>query len=224
MRICISRLAHVGLLALLLGAILLTGCTASFKNNVVALRNAQGDTAMENGNVVEAEKEYGLALALAPSNEHARAGYARVLYLHAKENFAASKLDDAYAEVQKALVYAPKDAATLDLASAIDQAMIRRDVVVQNFPTYKTIGDSIGDTLKGNALAIKEIQLQLHAFHSDYDVVHLRKAIDLSYELEQDQHRATQRLIAYKAQVEAGAPGQTPASSQEQTPGLLPIP
>ncbi len=217
-----SRLALCAALFALATA--LAGCTHAFRDRIVDLRNAQGDAALDAGNVVEAEKEYGLAIALAPNDEHARAGYAKVLYLHAKANYLSGDIDDASVEIQKALKYAPKDAATLDLASAIDQAAIRRDVVVQNFPSYKATSDAISERLKADALAIKDIQLQIHAFHTDYDVSHLRKAIALSSDLETEQHLVTWRLSAYKNQIEAGAPGETRAPSEVDAPGLLPIP
>ncbi len=205
-------------------ALALGGCSASLKDRIVELRNAQADAALQTDNIVEAEKEYSLALALAPNDEHARTGLAKVAYLHAKADVGAGDVDEANIEIQKALKYAPKDAAALDLASAIDQARIRRDIVVANFPTYKASSDAIRELLKANALANKNIQLALHDFNTDYDVTHLRKAIALSTDLEDEDHRVTQRLIAYRAQIEAGEPGATRVQSTEEVPGLLPIP
>lgn len=212
------------ILAAVAAVLATAGCTSTFKDRIVDLRNAQADAALDNHNIVEAEKEYGLALSLAPDNEHARAGLIRALYLHAKDNYANGKIDDAAVEVQRGLKLAPKDAGLLDLASAIDQARIRRDVVVGNFPSYKTIGDGISSLLTANALSGKDIQRELHLFHTDYDVAHLRKAITMSAVLEDEQHRVTQRLIAYKGQIEAGAPVETQSTSQSESPGLLPIP
>lgn len=220
----ISRLRSALFIALVSSAMALCGCSAAFKDRIVDLRNAQADAALQNDNVVEAEKEYSLALALAPNNEHARTGIAKVAYLHAKSDMAAGDIDGALIEVQKALKYAPKDAASLDLASAIDQAKIRRDVVVANFPLYKASTDAIRELLKANTLTNKNIQLQLHLFNTDYDIAHLRKAIALSTELEYEDHRVTQRLSALRAQMEAGSPGGAPAQSAEPVPGLLPVP
>jgi tetratricopeptide (TPR) repeat protein len=224
MRISISKRSARACAALCASLLTLGGCTGLFRNQLVELRNAQADAALQSQNVVEAEKEYGLALSLAPNDEHARAGLAHSLYLHAKANLLAGDIDEAYIEVQKALKYAPKDAALLDLASAIDEAKIRRDIVVSNYPSFKSSGDIISGLLKSNAQADKDIQLQLHDFHIDYDTAHLNKAIAQSYDLEEEQHRLTQRLIAYKGQIEAGAPGQTRAQPQVEMPGLLPIP
>jgi tetratricopeptide (TPR) repeat protein len=224
MRTSTSKRARLVRAAVCVSLLALCGCTGAFRNQLVDLRNAQADAALQSQNIVEAEKEYSLALSLAPNDEHARAGLAHALYLHAKANLAAGDIDEAYIEVQKALKYAPKDAAVLDLASAIDEAKIRRDIVVSNFPSFKTSSDSISAFLKANAQANKDIQLQLHDFHIDFDTAHLNKAIAQSYDLEEEQHRLTQRLIAYKGQIEAGAPGQVRAQPQVETPGLLPIP
>jgi tetratricopeptide (TPR) repeat protein len=225
MRTSISRkTATVFAIAASAGALMLCGCSGIFEDQIVALRNSQADAALQSQNVAEAEKEYGLALALAPNDEHARTGLAQSLYLHAKANLAAGDIDEAYIEVQKALKYAPKDAAVLDLASAVDDAKIRRDIVVSNFPSFKSSSDAISALLKANGQANKDIQLQLHDFHIDFDTAHLAKAIAQSYDLEEEQHRVTQRLIAYKGQVESGAPGQARAQPQVETPGLLPIP
>jgi tetratricopeptide (TPR) repeat protein len=224
MRISTSKRTTFARAALCVSLLTLCGCSGAFRNQLVELRNAQADAALQSQNIVEAEKEYGLALALAPNDEHARAGLAHSLYLHAKANLVAGDIDEAYIEVQKALKYAPKDAALLDLASAIDEAKIRRDIVVSNFPTFKASGDVISGLLKANAQATKDIQLQIHDFHIDYDTAHLNKAIAQSYDLEEEQHRVTQRLISYKGQIEAGAPVGTRAQPQVEMPGLLPIP
>jgi tetratricopeptide (TPR) repeat protein len=224
MRISMSRHAIVARAALCVSVLALWGCTGAFRNQLVELRNAQADAALQSQNVVEAEKEYSLALALAPNDEHARAGLARSLYLHAKTNLTTGDIDEAYIEVQKALKYAPKDAAVLDLATAIDEAKIRRDIVVSNFPSFKTSSDVISGLLKANGQSNKDIQLQIHDFHIDFDAAHLNKAIAQSYDLEEEQRRVTQRLMAYKAQIEGGATGQSRAQPQVEMPGLLPIP
>ena len=221
----ISRSKSALFVALVAAALGLSGCTAAFKDRIVDLRDAQADAAMQNNNIVEAEKEYSLALALAPNNEHARTGLARVATLHARSDLEAGDIDGAQIEIQKALKYAPKDATALDLAPAIDQARIRRDVVVANFPLYKASSDVIREQLAANALANKNIQQQIHLFNADFDVAHLRKAIVLSTDLEDETHRVTLRLNALRVQTEAGVgPGETRSQSSESVPGLLPIP
>ncbi len=224
MRIYTSSLKRLLVLCTAVAALAASGCAGALSQSIVNLRNAQGDAALDNGNVIEAEKEYGLALAMAPKDTHARDGLAHVLYLHARANFLASKLDEARAEAQKALTYAPKDSATLDLASEIEQAKIRRDIVIANYPSYQAMATSIEDSLKAAGLANKDVQKELTAFRSDYDVARLRKGIELSYDFEEQTHRITQRLIAYRALVESGAPGAKAPPAQTETPSLLPIP
>src|SRR5579864_2739950 len=85
----------------------LTGCAGSVTQWMVNLRTSQADTALDNKNLVEAQKEYALALALDPKNSHARAGLAQALYLEAKASFERSKLDDAQAQILRARRYAP---------------------------------------------------------------------------------------------------------------------
>lgn len=219
-----TRLRQALALCAVVAALAGTGCAGQLSHAIVNLRNAQGDAALENGNVLEAEKEYALALAMAPNDTHARDGLAHVLYLHAQANFLASKLDAASAEVQKALTYAPKDSATLDLGGEIEQAKIRRDIVIANYPSYQAMATSLVDALKAADLANKDIQKQLKAFRYDYDIAHLRKGIEQSYDLEAQTHRITQRLIAYRGLVESGAPGPKAPPAQSETPSLLPIP
>ena len=212
------------LFIVLAGMLVLTGCSSVLKDRIVDLRNAQADSALQDDKIVEAEKEYGLALALAPNDEHARAGFAHAAYLHAKSAIDDGDIDTAQIEIQKSLKYSPKDAAALDLAAVIDQARIRRDVVVANFPAYRASSDVIRDLLKANALTNKNIQQQIHLFNADYDAAHLRKAIALSTDLEEEDHRVTQRLIALRSEIEAVAPGMARPAPAEEVPGLLPIP
>src|SRR5579872_2525793 len=183
----------------------LTGCAQSVTHWMVDLRTSQGDQALARSNLKDAEKEYSLALSLAPKNAHARSGLARVLYLRAKQDFINSKLDDAQAEVQRALRYTPSDAATLALSNEIQQATIRREIVISNYPLYGVIGSTLRPAFKGVTSTNAEIQKQLKAFASDYDTAHLTRAIILSYDLEDEAHRIGLRLINYRGLVQTGA-------------------
>src|SRR5579864_3191848 len=115
----------------------MSGCAGSVTSWLVNLRNSQGDSALANKNLTEAQKEYQLALALAPKDTHARAGLAQVLYQKALANYVESKLDYAEAEVHDALKYAPNDPNAQALASEVEQAKIRRDIVIANYPAYE---------------------------------------------------------------------------------------
>jgi len=208
---------------LLAAALSLSGCAQSLSHWMVNLRTSQGDTALSHSNLKDAEKEYALALAVDPKNAHARAGLARVLYLRAKEDFTNSKLDEAEAEVQGSLRYAPGDAAVLALQNQIEQAKIRREIVISNYPLYGSIETSLKPAFKSVASASLEIQKQIKAFSSDYDTAHLTRAIIESADLEDEVHRIGLRLITYRGLVQTGA-GRVKSPIQSETPSLLPIP
>jgi tetratricopeptide (TPR) repeat protein len=202
-----------------------SGCAGTVTQWMVNLRTSQGDAALERLSLPEAQKEYDLALKLDPHNEHARAGLAKVLFLQARADFSGSKLDTAEADVAEARKYAPGDAATEALANQIEQAKIRREIVLANYPLYEAVGTSLSDSLKTLAATQKEIATQLKAFRSDFDTRHLSKAIAASYDLEDEAHRVTLRLTSYRALVASGAPkGQAKPPTQSETPNLLPIP
>jgi len=200
-----------------------SGCAGSLTNWLTNLRNSQGDSAVDHGNLKEAQKEYELALALAPRNHHARAGLAQVLFLQARAHFVASDLDDAEIEVKQALTYGPSDPDTQALASEIEQAKIRRDIVIANYPSYSSVGASIQLSLKSLIASNKAIQKQVAAFGYDYDPAHLTRALELSYAIQDEVTRISQRLLSYRTLVQAGVP-RAQAPIESETPNLLPIP
>ncbi len=207
----------------LCSALSLTGCAQSITRWIVNLRTSQGDQALVRPNLAEAQKEFELALALDPKNPHARAGLAKTLYLTAKDDFGNSKLDEASAEITEALKYAPSDAATLALASEIDQAKIRREIVIANYPLYGSISSALKPVFKEIVASNTEIEKQVKAFSSDFDTAHLTRAIIESYDLEDEAHRMGLRLITYRGLVQSGqTKATTPTAAQ--APALLPIP
>src|SRR5579864_1689566 len=165
-------------------ALLLIGCAQPITHWLINLRTSQGDAALARPSLPEAEKEYRLALALDPKNPHARAGLAKVLYLRAKTDFADSKLDEAADEVAQSLNFEPNDAATLALANDIDQAKIRREIVISNYPLYGSINAALKPAFKQITASNAEIVKQVRTFSSDFDTAHLTKAITESYDLE----------------------------------------
>lgn len=204
-------------------AIAVSGCAGTLTQWMVDLRTSQGDAALANESLLEAQKEYALALKLDPHNAHARDGLAKVLFLQARADFINSKLDQAQLDVQEARKYAPDDAATIALANQIDQAKIRREIVLSNYPLYEPVGTSLSDSLKTLTASQKEIAKQLKLFKSDFDTAHLTKAIIASYDLEDEAHRVTARIISYRSLVTSGAP-KARAPAESETPSLLPIP
>ena len=200
------------------------GCSGgSISRWLVDLRSSQGDSALASGNVAEALGEYDLALRLDPKNAHARAGLARALTLSARAEFTDSKLEEAAADIAKAHYFAPSDAVTQALAGQIEQATLRREVVVANYPLYGSMATSIADSLKTIVSTNAQISKELKSFRADYDTSHLTRAIVESYDLEDEAHRVTLRLVAYRALVQSGAVNRQAAAAAD-APNLLPIP
>lgn len=202
--------------------IAVSGCAGTLTRWMVDLRTSQGDSALERDSLAEAEKEYALALQLDPADTRARASLANVLVMQARADFNASLLDQAATEIVEARKYAPEDAAGQALASQIEQAKIRREIVLANYPLYGSMGTSLTDSLKTMTATQREIAKQLKSFASDFDTAHLSRAIVAAYGIEDEAHRTTQRLIAYRSVVSTGAQSKTPA--QTETPNLLPVP
>jgi tetratricopeptide (TPR) repeat protein len=200
-----------------------SGCARSLTQWMVNLRISQGDAALAIPHVAEAEKEYTLALELDSKNERARAGLAKALFLTAKEDYINSKLDDAAIDIQRALKYAPSDAATLALAGEIDQAKIRREIVIANYPLYGSVNAVLAPVFKQIAASNKEIAAQVKAFSSDFDTKHLTKAIAESGDLEDEAHRMGLKLFTYRSSVQSGQQ-KAVAPSGSEAPSLLPIP
>lgn len=219
---CITKISAC--VAAAFAAACIAGCGGgSVSRWMVDLRSSQGDTALKSGNVTEALGEYDLALRLDPKNTHARAGLAQALTLRAQAEFQDSKLEEAGTDIAKAHYYAPSDAITQALAGQIEQATIRREVVVANYPLYGSMATSIGDSLKTIVSTNAQIEKELKAFRADYDTNHLTKAIVESYDLEDEAHRVTLRLTTYRALVQSGAVNRQAAAAAD-APNLLPIP
>jgi tetratricopeptide (TPR) repeat protein len=211
------------LAAVLVCALCSSGCAGPITQWLIGLRNSQGDAALARPNLPEAEKEYRLALALDPRNKHARTGLAEVLYLRAKQDFAGTKLDEASAEISQSLIYGPDDAAALALANDISQAKIRREIVISNYPLYGSINAALTPVFKSIAETNTVIAKEVKAFSSDFDTIHLTKAIVASYDVEDEAHRLALRLIAYRGYVTSGQE-KAAAATESTAPSLLPIP
>lgn len=207
----------------LLCALCTAGCAAGVTHWMVSLRNAQGDSALARPALPEAEKEYRLALALDPRNAHARAGLAQVLYLRARADFTESMLDVAADEIAQSLRYGPDNAAALALSNEIDQAKIRREIVISNYPLYGSINAALGPTFKQIAASSTEIQKQVKTFSSDFDTAHLTRAIIESYALADEVHRMASRLVIYRGYVTSGE-AKAITSTGASAPSLLPVP
>ena len=126
----------------LLGSVLLatTGCAGQISNWIVQTRNHQGDIALDHQNSADASIAYQLALRVQPTNAHARAGLVAVQARIAQTLFTASRFDDAVKALDVANRYAPGDPRIEALRTQIEQAEVKRDIVVSNYPAYRETG------------------------------------------------------------------------------------
>ena len=215
------------LLALALGCAVLpvgtTGCATSVAQWIVKERNNQGDTALQHGNYPDASVAYQLALKIDPANEHARTGLTNVQIRLAKTFFAAGRFDDAIDALAVAGRISPGDDRAQSLRNEIEQAQIKRDIVVSNYPAYKVTGTSIQRAFAQLKTQNAEILAALKRFDYTYDTADLSAAIRQSYALNDEVARLTNRLQQYRQLVESGVP-EHGAENLAPPASLLPLP
>src|SRR6201996_1936551 len=119
------------------------GCATTIAQWIVTERNHQGDVALAHRNFPDASVAYQLALKIDPTNAHARDGLTLVQIRLAQAFFAASKFEAAIDALAVASRYSPEDDRVQGLRSEIEQAEIKRDIVVSNYPSYKVTGQAL---------------------------------------------------------------------------------
>jgi len=129
------------------------------------------------------------------------------------------------ATLNAAAKYAPSDLRLTALRSEIEDARLKREIVLSNYPTYQ------GSALRLQAAYAalndqnKLILRGLRRFNYTFDTQDLTKAIQNSYEMQLDLARNTNRLIAYRQLVEAGVPASEKGETTVTPAGsLLPLP
>jgi tetratricopeptide (TPR) repeat protein len=204
-------------------AIVATGCSGGLTGFILAQRNHQGDLALKNGNVKEALLEYRLAIAIDGQDAHARAGLAQAEVALALESFVLSKFDDASTELSIATKYDPGNVRAAELRAEVDQARVKREIVLSNYPTYKETGLELRKAYTQLHAQSSAIVLALNRFDYTYDSSELVKAIAASKLLGADVSKLTARLINYRQLVEAGSPEKAGAPLAPAA-SLLPLP
>lgn len=201
------------------------GCASNVAHWIVQTRDRQGDIALARYSYQDASIAYQLALKIDPSDEHARTGLVTVQLRIAQNQFASSRFEDAIEALMLAAKYSPADERIASLRSEIEQAQIKRDIVVSNYPSYKETGASLGRSYESIKLRSTEIVRSLKRFNYTYDTNELTKAIRASYELNADIARYTNRLTQYRQLVESGVP-ETANRGENLAPpaSLLPLP
>lgn len=215
------RLAAFALAALV--AFATSGCAGSVKSWIVAQRDHQGDVAVAHQNVTDAAAAYELALRVDPADAHAKAGLVAAQTKLATLLFSASKFDDAIGALMIAAKYAPDDDRISALRGEIEQAEIKRDIVVSNYPAYKETGAAIQRSVNNLKTMSATVATTLKRFDYTYDSNDLTQAIRDSYELDFEVRRITNRLIQYRELVDSGIPDHGDASAAPPS-SLLPLP
>jgi hypothetical protein len=208
----------LGAMGLAIALVGVSGCAGGIADAVVSTRNHQGDLALGNHNYADAALAYKLALQLSPDDAHARAGLADVQLRIADELYENSKFDDAK--------YDPQSVRLAALRSEIDDARLRREIVVSNYPTYRETAIALRRSYEQLNTQNHEVVAAIQRFDYTFDSNMLAKAIRDSFELNQEVGRLTQRLINFRQLVESGA---TPSSGAAESPAssaasLLPLP
>lgn len=220
-----TYVTRLRILFVALPLLLTTGCAGTVEHWIVNTRVNQGDVALQNGSLHDAETAYRLALRVNPQDARARAGFARVSADIAEVDFRKGDFDDAMATIIAAQKYEPQNVRLQALRSQLQDARLKREIVIANYPTYEGAGLQIQaayGTLNEQAKAILK---NLKRFNYTYDTQALTKAIQESYELQLDVAKNTNRLIAYRQLVESGVPGTEQAAQATTTSGsLLPLP
>ena len=200
-----------------------TGCASSVAQWIVKTRNHQGDIALEHKNFPDASVAYQLALKIDPSNEHGRAGLTEVQIRLAQTFFAASKFDEAIDALAVASKFSPRDERVQSLRGEIEQAEIKRDIVVSNYPSYKLTSASLRRAYAQLKNENQEVLAALQRFDYTYDTADLTAAIRRSYALSEEITRLTNRLAQYRQLVESGLP-EHGGESLAPPASLLPLP
>jgi len=213
-----KRLASLGLLAAL------CGCAGPVEHWIVDTRVHQGEVALARGNVKDAALSYSLALRIDPNDERARAGYVQTSAAYAQELYTKGDFDDALAAIAGGLKYDPSSVRLDALKGQIEDAKLKREIVISNYPTYKDASVQIQHAYAQLGVANKAILTNLKRFSYTYDTEDLTLAIKDSYDLELDVARATNRLIAYRQVVSSGVPETTRSTTSVNAASLLPLP
>ncbi len=203
------------------------GCAGPIEHWIVDTRNRQGDVALARGSLSEAQLAYRLALRVDPNDAHARDGYSAVAIAIANHSFRAAQFDDALEALATAAKYDPQSVRVQALRSQIEQAKLKREIVVSNYPLYAETGTQIRRSYLGLTAVNARIIRALQRFNYSYDTGQLSAAIRDSYTLNSEVVKNTNRLINYRQLVESGVPESVKDRSSgavAPSSSLLPLP
>jgi tetratricopeptide (TPR) repeat protein len=202
----------------------LCGCAGPVERWIVNTRVHQGELALQRGNVKDAALSYNLALRIDPNDPRARAGFVETSADLAQSLYTRADFDDALAAIANGLRYDPSSVRLGALKSQIEDAKLKQEIVISNYPTYKDAGLQLTHAYTQLSVANKAILKNLSRFSYTYDTDDLTAAIRDSYDLELDVARNTNRLITYRQVVSSGVPEATHEGSSVNAESLLPLP
>jgi tetratricopeptide (TPR) repeat protein len=202
----------------------LTGCAGRIERWIVDTRVHQGNVALVRGDARDAALAYRLALRVNPRDPQARSGFVQAAAEVARLQYSKGNFDDALATVNGGLAIDTQSAALAALKATVEQAKLKREIVLTNYPTYHAAGVDIqrayAQLNATNALLLKSLK----RFGYTFDADDLTAAIKRSYELQLELAKNTNRLIVYRQLVTSGAPEQPSASTTFGAASLLPLP
>ncbi|MDQ6932168.1 MAG: hypothetical protein M3160_03215, partial [Candidatus Eremiobacteraeota bacterium] len=145
----------------------------------------------------------------------------------ANHNFRAAHFDDALEALATAAKYDPQSVRVQSLRSQIEQAKLKREIVVSNYPLYAETGTQIARSYFGLKAINARIIAALQRFNYSYDTGELSRAIRDSYTLNSEVVKNTNRLVNYRQLVESGVPESVKDRSSgalAPSSSLLPLP
>jgi tetratricopeptide (TPR) repeat protein len=202
----------------------LAGCAGSIQQWIVDTRVHQGEIALERGDVSDAELSYRLALRVDPKDPRARAGYVRAAAAFAQAEYAKGDFDGALATINDGLVVDPESVRLAALKRTIDQARLKREIVISNYPSYREAGAALARSYEQLNVTNKLLLRSLKRFSYTFDANDLTEAIKGSYELQLDTVKNGNHLILYRQLVTSGVPETSSQSTTSNTTSLLPLP
>jgi tetratricopeptide (TPR) repeat protein len=216
------KIRSLAMPALVLASLAFTGCAGPVEHWIVDTRVHQGDDALARGNVSDAELSYRLALKVDPSDARAQQGFVSAAAALAQVQFEKGDFDSAAQTIDDASIYDPQSVRLSALHTAIENAKLKREIVISNYPTYELAGQQLQKAYLELNDSNKIVLKSLKRFDYTYDTTDLTKAIDATYDLQQDVGRDLNRLVAYRQLVQAGA--STKGEPVATGGSLLPLP
>lgn len=211
-------------LVAILAVAALSGCAHSIERWIVNTRVHQGEIAISRGNARDAELSYRLALRVDPKDPAARAGFVEAAAALAQIEYTKGTFDDALTTVDEGLAVDPQSVRLAALKATVEQAKLQREIVLSNYPTYRTAGLELQRAYQQLNVTDASLLRNLRRFGYTFDTNQLTAAIKRSYELQLELARLTNRLILYRQLVSSGTPEAPQASTTFGAGSLLPLP